>query len=139
MAREIGSPPVSISPLLLEIANLNTASAPIPASEVAAAVALIFEDAISPVQTGCLLYALHSTQLDRRPDILAACAESMRSAAAQTDIEKIRKTVKQRGKPEGKYEGGLVWYALLMRAIVLSTTPYLNARAPRLITPHSVT
>ncbi|GAB7338610.1 hypothetical protein MBLNU457_5345t1 [Dothideomycetes sp. NU457] len=99
--------PVSISPLLLQLANPTTTLHSIPASEIAAAVSLIFNNNLSDVQTGCLLYALHTTQLDRRPDILAACAESMREAAAQTDVAKLQEVVKSRGRPEGDYHGGL--------------------------------
>lgn len=104
--------PVSISPLLFRLADPTTTLFSITATEVAAAVAHIFDNKISPVQTGCLLYALHTTQLDRRPDILAACAESMRYAAAQVDHDSLAKAVSQRARKEGQYQGGLVWYAL---------------------------
>ena len=112
MAAQTGVTKVSIAPLLVQIADPTTTLYSIPASDIAAAVALIFDDAISPVQAGCLLYALHTTQLDRRPDVLAACAESMRNAAAQVDAAELRKVVRQRGRQEGEYEGGLVRYAL---------------------------
>jgi len=104
--------PVSISPLLLQLANPTTTLHSIQASEIAGAVSLIFNNNLSDVQTGCLLYALHTTQLDRRPDILAACAESMRGAAAQTDVAQLQEVVRSRGKPEGDYHGGLVWNIL---------------------------
>ena len=111
MAAQRSVTKVSIAPLLHQIADPTTTLYSIPAADIAAAVALIFDDAISPVQAGCLLYALHTTQLDRRPDVLAACAESMRTAAAQVDAAELLKVVKRRGRPEGEYEGGLVWYA----------------------------
>ncbi|KAF2222987.1 glycosyl transferase [Elsinoe ampelina] len=108
MSGDTTTPPVSISPLLLQLADPTTTLYSISASEIAAAVALIFSNSISPVQTGCLLYALHSTQLDRRPDILAACAQAMRDAASQTDIKKLREVVKSKNMAEGRYEGGLL-------------------------------
>ena len=103
----------SISPLLLQLATPTTTLHSIQASDIAAAIALIFSEELSPVQTGCLLYALHTTQLDRRPDVLAACASSMRDAAAQVDVEELKDVVARRGKLEGTYKGGLVWYAQL--------------------------
>jgi anthranilate phosphoribosyltransferase len=102
---------VSISPLLLRLADPTTTLFSVTADEVALAVSHIFANAISPVQTGCLLYALHTTQLDRRPDILAACASSMRYAAAQVDHDALAKAVSQRARKEGQYHGGLVRYA----------------------------
>jgi anthranilate phosphoribosyltransferase len=99
---------VSISPLLLRLADPTTTLFSVTADEVALAVSHIFANAISPVQTGCLLYALHTTQLDRRPDILAACASSMRYAAAQVDHDALAKAVSQRARKEGQYHGGLV-------------------------------
>lgn len=103
---------VSISPLLSQLANPTTTLQSIPASEIAAAVSLIFTDSISAVQAGCLLYALHTTQLDRRPDVLAACAASMREAAAQVDVAALNYVVHQRSKREGAYHGGLVRISL---------------------------
>jgi anthranilate phosphoribosyltransferase len=103
---------ISISPLLLRLADPTTTLFSVTAQEVALAVSHIFANSISPVQTGCLLYALHTTQLDRRPDILAACASSMRLAAAQVDHDALAKAVSQRARKEGQYHGGLVWYAL---------------------------
>ncbi|KAF2151957.1 hypothetical protein K461DRAFT_242725 [Myriangium duriaei CBS 260.36] len=107
---EIKTPQVSIAPLLLQLANPTTTFHSIPAIEVAAAVSLIFTNSISPVQAGCLLYALHSTQLDRRPDILAACANAMRDAAGQVDTEALKAAVHDKSKSlsQGSYKGGLV-------------------------------
>ena len=53
--------------------------------QIAAAVALIFTNSLSPVQFGVLLWALHTTNLDHKAEVLAACALSMRGAAAQID------------------------------------------------------
>ncbi|KAI5250475.1 hypothetical protein E4T47_02225 [Aureobasidium subglaciale] len=99
---------ISISPLLLRLADPTTTLFSVTAQEVAAAVSHIFANSISPVQTGCLLYALHTTQLDRRPDVLAACASSMRYAAAQVDPDALAKAVSTRARKEGQYHGGLV-------------------------------
>ncbi|KAG9673034.1 hypothetical protein KCU99_g7541, partial [Aureobasidium melanogenum] len=98
---------ISISPLLLRLADPTTTLFSVTAQEVALAVSHIFANAISPVQTGCLLYALHTTQLDRRPDILAACASSMRYAAAQVNHDALAKAVSHRARKEGHYHGGL--------------------------------
>ncbi|KAL1305606.1 hypothetical protein AAFC00_007207 [Neodothiora populina] len=98
---------VSIAPLLARLADPSTTYHSITGPEIAAAISLIFDNATSPVQTGCLLYALHTTQLDRRPDVLAACADSMRLASAQVDNDALKKAVEERGKKEGQYNGGL--------------------------------
>jgi len=115
MAHE-NATPVSISPLLLQLANPTTTLYSIQATEIAAAVTLIFDNNLSDAQIACLLYALHTTQLDRRPDILAACASSMREAASQVDAAELKEAVKARGLAEGRYEGGLVRYALAQAA-----------------------
>ena len=107
---DTAKPPVSISPLLLKLSNPTTTLYSIPGSEIAAAVALIFSDSVSDVQAGCLLYALHTTQLDRRPDVLAACAESMRGAAGEVDAAALGAVLKPKAAKmaQGAYDGGLV-------------------------------
>lgn len=102
------TPPVSIGPLLLKLADPTTTHWSIPATEIAAAITLIFSDSISDVQAGCLLYAMHATQLDRRPDILAACAESMRVVASRTDTEALKAIIAKRALAQGDYDGGFV-------------------------------
>lgn len=98
---------VSITPLLKRLwPDPNREN--VTADEIAAAISLIFTDQISPVQTGALLTCLHFTGWDRRPDVIAKCAESMRNAAAPMDLKGLKKVVKSRGKPEGAYGGGLV-------------------------------
>ena len=99
---------VSIAPLLARLADPSTTHYSITAAEIASAVSHIFENRISPTQTGCLLYALHTTQLDRRPDVLAACASSMRTASAQVSLPALQSVVSRRGRSEGTYHGGLV-------------------------------
>lgn len=101
---------VSITPLLKRLSTLESAKQ-VDAEEIAAAVALVFTNSISPVQFALLLWALHTTGQDVSPDVLAACAASMRGAAAQVDREALHNIVKQKAKSEGAYGGGLVLYA----------------------------
>lgn len=104
---------ISIAPLLARLADPSTTLYSITGTEIATAISHIFANNISAVQTGCLLYALHTTQMDRRPDILAACASSMRYASAQVDVEALRAVVERRGRKEGQYDGGLVLFPFL--------------------------
>lgn len=80
----------------------------VTAEEIAEAISYIFTDELSPVQTGALLTCLHFTGWDRKADVLARCAEAMRNAASQVDKEALDKVVRNVGKKEGGYEGGLV-------------------------------
>lgn len=98
---------VSITSLLKRLATLESARK-VSAEEIAAAVSLIFTNSLSSVQFGVLLWALHTTNLDHSADVLAACASSMRDAAAQVDEEALLAVMKQRRKPEGTYQGNLV-------------------------------
>jgi anthranilate phosphoribosyltransferase len=98
---------VSISPLLKKLSTLESAQS-VPPQEVAAALALIFENRVSPVQFSLLLWALHTTHFDHRPAVLAECAASMRSAGAQADKLTLRATVERKARREGNYNGGLV-------------------------------
>ncbi|KAF2771759.1 nucleoside phosphorylase/phosphoribosyltransferase catalytic domain-containing protein [Teratosphaeria nubilosa] len=97
---------VSITPLLKRLATIESAKR-VPADEIAAAVALIFTNSVSPVQLALLLWALHTTYCDHQPDVLAACALSMRDAAAKHDTEALGKVVKAKGKAVGGYKGEL--------------------------------
>lgn len=98
---------VSVSDLLKRLSTLESAKK-VSAEEIAAAVALIFTNSLSPVQFGVLLWALHTTNLDHSADVLAACASSMREAAAQVDATALHTVVDGRRRPEGTYGGGLV-------------------------------
>ncbi|PKY05233.1 putative anthranilate phosphoribosyltransferase [Aspergillus campestris IBT 28561] len=97
---------VSISPLLKNLAY-PAPNAPVTASEIAAAFALIFEDRLSPIQTAALLTLLHSTGKDREAAVIAQCSQRMREAASQVDRTALENAVKARGKGEGKYNGGV--------------------------------
>jgi anthranilate phosphoribosyltransferase len=98
---------VSISDLLKRLSTVES-TRNVKAEEVAAALALVFTDALSPVQFGLLLWALHVSEGDHHPKVLTACAKVMREAAAQVDEVQLIDVIKRRGRPEGGYMGGLV-------------------------------
>ncbi|KAL4892154.1 glycosyl transferase [Aspergillus ambiguus] len=98
---------VSIAPLLQRLAYPAESLPPVEASEIAAAFALIFEDRLSAVQTAALLTLLHSTQRDKDPQVIAQCSQRMRDAALKPDLRILKKTLRARGKKEGKYGGGI--------------------------------
>ncbi|OTA84867.1 hypothetical protein M434DRAFT_400292 [Hypoxylon sp. CO27-5] len=79
----------------------------VTAKEIADALALIFTNQLSPVQTGSLLTALHFTGWDRRADVLAEASAAMRRHAASIDLARLEAVIAKRRKPEGKYSGGL--------------------------------
>jgi anthranilate phosphoribosyltransferase len=109
MAPEAGLPRVDIKPLLKRLWPLPDHSAGRPsADEIADAIAFFFTNQVSDVQAGSLLMCLHFTGLDRTAEVMAACAARMRKAAAQIDINELKKTVTERGRKEGQYGGGLV-------------------------------
>ncbi|KAM3415438.1 hypothetical protein BST61_g8960 [Cercospora zeina] len=97
---------VSISALLKRLSTLESARK-VSAEEIAAAVALIFTNSLSPVQFGVLLWALHTTNLDHKAEVLAACASSMRDAGAQVDETALTEVLTRRRRREGTYQGGL--------------------------------
>ncbi|TQS37305.1 hypothetical protein Golomagni_02227 [Golovinomyces magnicellulatus] len=100
-------------PHVISITNLlrrlwpSTSDANVTAREIAQAIAFIFTNQLSPVQAAALLTCLHFTGLDRRADVLAECALSMRKAALQTDYETLAVVVKKKEKARGTYTGGL--------------------------------
>ncbi|KAI2617683.1 anthranilate phosphoribosyltransferase [Hypomontagnella submonticulosa] len=81
--------------------------AKVTAKEIADALALIFTNQLSPVQTGSLLTALHFTGWDRRADVLAEASAAMRAHAAGIDSAALEAAISKRRRPEGKYNGGL--------------------------------
>ncbi|KAK5120995.1 hypothetical protein LTR85_005779 [Meristemomyces frigidus] len=97
---------VSITPLLKRLSTLESAQK-VEAEEIAAAIALVFTNSVSPVQFALLLWALHTTGQDHSPAVLAACAASMRGAAAQVNGKALHEVVKRKAKSEGAYHGGL--------------------------------
>lgn len=102
---------ISITPLLRRLWP-SPGESNVTADEIALAIAHIFTDQLSPVQTGALLTCLHFTGWDRRADVIAKCAEAMREAASKIDRDKLRNVVKCRGRSEGDYHGGLVSLSL---------------------------
>ncbi len=115
---ENGSVYVSITPLLKRLATAES-TRNVKAEEVAAALALIFTNSISPVQFGLLLWALHVHEGDHHPKVLTACAQVMREAAAQVDENALIEVVKRKARPVGNYHGGLVCVSsLLAEALV---------------------
>lgn len=101
---------VSISSLLKRLSTAKSTES-VKGEEVAAALALVFTNSLSPVQFALLLWALHVTEGDSNPKVLAPCARAMREAAAQVDETALIDVVKRRARPEGGYMGGLVRYA----------------------------
>lgn len=96
---------VSITPLLKRLWPAPK-DGEVTAVEIAAAISHIFTDSLSPVQTGALLTALHFTNLDRKSDVLGACALAMRNAAVPVDTKALVELVKSGGRKEGGYKGG---------------------------------
>ncbi|KAH9988641.1 anthranilate phosphoribosyltransferase [Xylariaceae sp. FL0662B] len=74
--------------------------------EISEALALIFTNQLSPVQTGSLLTALHFTGWDRRADVLAESSAAMRHHAAKIDSNTLESVLSTRRRPEGTYNGG---------------------------------
>ena len=98
---------VSISSLLKRLSTVEGTRS-VKAEEVAAALALVFTDSLSPVHFALLLWALHVAEGDTHPKVLTACAQVMREAAAQVDENALVDVVRRVGKKEGQYRGGLV-------------------------------
>lgn len=101
-------PPVDIKPLLQRLWPCPPPEDVDP-EEIANAVAHFFTNQVSQAQTSALLICLHFTGLDRRADVIAACAARMRQAAAKVaDEGALRALIEKRGRKEGRYQGGLV-------------------------------
>ncbi|KAI1102743.1 anthranilate phosphoribosyltransferase [Jackrogersella minutella] len=97
---------VDIRPLLQRLWP-DPAKENVTAKEIADALALIFTNQLSPVQTTSLLTALHFTGWDRRADVLAEASAAMRHHAAKIDFAGFESVVAKRRRPEGNYNGGL--------------------------------
>ncbi|KKY27034.1 putative anthranilate phosphoribosyltransferase [Phaeomoniella chlamydospora] len=97
---------ISIAPLLKRIAYPHHSQIDCTASEIASAFALIFENRVSQVQFAAFLTLLHSTRLDKDPDVLSQCAQRMREAASQVDELELREAMKRRARKSGTYKGG---------------------------------
>ena len=100
---------ISIAPLLKRLAYPSHADIDVPAVEISYAFALIFEDRVSQIQLAAFLTLLHSTKLDKDPEVLSLCAQRMREAASQIEKPLLRQalTEKRRRLGYGSYRGGL--------------------------------
>lgn len=111
-------PKTSITPLLKRLWHESAATKP-DASEIAAAMALIFTNSLSEVQIGALLTCLHFTDRDRQADVLTKCSQAMRDYATPMDIDGLSKLLAERGRKEGGYQGGLVCLAEVLAHIYI--------------------
>jgi anthranilate phosphoribosyltransferase len=102
-----GDVKTSITPLLKRLWHESPSTKP-TADEIAAALALIFTNSLSEVQTGALLTCLHFTDQDRQADVLAKCSKAMRDFSTGIDVQGLENLLKERGRKEGGYYGGLV-------------------------------
>ena len=100
-------PKIDIKPLLARLWPLEPHK-PVAADEIAETISYFFTNQLTDTQAGSFLMCLHFTGLDRRSEVLAGCAASMRKAAAQIDAAQLRSVVEKRGRKEGSYEGGVV-------------------------------
>lgn len=130
---------ISIADLLKKLHKPELHGGPATAEEIAAAFALIFEEnRLSPVQTATLLTLLAQNSRDRDPDVIAACAAQMRTAALPVDISRLRAIIKPRH--EGKYYGGLCDIVgtggSIHRTYNISTTASLIASSFLLMSKH---
>lgn len=98
---------ISITPLLKRLWPSPEIEG-VTATEIATAIAHIFTNQLSNVQTGALLTCLHFTGWDRRADVLRECAQAMRDASSPVDTKSLIELVERRGRKEGTYQGGLV-------------------------------
>ncbi|KAH8731188.1 glycosyl transferase [Phaeosphaeriaceae sp. PMI808] len=96
----------SITPLLKRLWHDSPTAKP-DATEIAAALGLIFTNSLSEVQTGALLTCLHFTDQDRQAEVLAKCAQAMRDFSSPIDFVGLDQLLKSRGRREGGYKGGL--------------------------------
>lgn len=98
-------PPVDIKPLL---AKMWPNDSRVTADEIAEAISHFFTNQVTPAQTASLLMALHFTQMDFQPEVLAKCAAAMLKAAASIPVDELNAVISKRGHKEGDYNGGLV-------------------------------
>ncbi len=103
MAHEVPAHTVSIAPLLQKLLRHSH----VEADEIAAALALIFDNRLSIAQSASLLTVLNFSGKDRDPLVLVKCAERMRDSAAQVDRRALRKAAISYYNKGGSYEGGL--------------------------------
>lgn len=106
MATDLELPQIiSISPLLASLSSFEYHD--VAHSAIAFALGLIFDNKLSPVQCASLLTLLRSTRRDQEPLVIAACAARMRAVASQVDRKALQEVIRQRGRKEGGYYGGI--------------------------------
>lgn len=105
---------ISITPLLRRLWP-SPSDHNVTAAEISHAVSHVLSNRISPVQVGALLTCLHFTGWERRPDVLAECAKSMRQVATNVDCNSITTVIKQKDRAEGAYNGGLVGFEVQLK------------------------
>lgn len=98
---------VDIKPLLGRLWPLSTGTDTSLAEDISDAVALFFTNRVSEAQASALLICLHFTGLDRKAEVMAACAARMRKAAARVDAAPLRAIAAARPLQRGQYGGGL--------------------------------
>ncbi|KAI4151068.1 MAG: hypothetical protein LQ340_003709 [Diploschistes diacapsis] len=103
--RMANSQPISITPLLQKLLDPSHGSA--TPTEIAAGLALIFENRLSTAQCASLLTLLQSTGRAADPEVVAKCATQMRNACAQVDRQALRAVIRKRSRKAGSYAGGL--------------------------------
>ncbi|KAL9130987.1 MAG: hypothetical protein Q9217_000976 [Psora testacea] len=94
---------VSIAVLLCKL----LAESQVQADDIAAAIALIFDNRLTVAQCALLLGLLAYAGSDRDPLVLAKTAEKMRMSAAQVDREALRQVIRSKHRAIGLYQGGL--------------------------------
>lgn len=95
---------VSITTILQHLADSSAT-----VSEIVDAVALIFQNKLSQVQTASLLSLLNATGRDQDPAVIARCAARMREAGSPVNCNLLQDTISLRmpEKADGSYRGGL--------------------------------
>ena len=96
---------ISITPLLNQLLDPSKGAA--TSDEIAAALALVFDDQLSHTQCASLLTLLTITGRGFESDVVAKCAGQMRTAGVQVDRRLLKEVIRKRGRREGSYMGGL--------------------------------
>ena len=96
---------ISITPILQKL--LDPSNGVATSAEIAAGLALIFQDQLSTAQCASLLTLLQSSGRGADPEVVAKCAAQMRHAGTKIDYHLLRATIRNRKLNAGTYRGGL--------------------------------
>lgn len=96
---------MDIKPLLAKMWPNDNRVTP---DEIAEAISHFFTNQVTEAQTASLLMALHFTQMDFNPEVLAKTAGVMLKAAAPIPVADLNAVIVKRSHKEGSYSGGLV-------------------------------